>query len=248
MKNLINRLFAKTRNECPIEGKEFSGWDTSHWNFSGKNIYFFRDQCHISQETQDKLANEMQKIVEQSRIEYLFSEGGEGLIFLYGQALLNPFFNNLSESAFRKLVLKSQDCVPASFLASIKGIQNKNLLVYGVEDPALLTLGRKYLKRKSELVEKYQLTEDQNLFEELERNQVLFEAICVDRSHVAVKNIIEKMKKEKLTSAGVLFGDGHFEDMTRDFLKNGFGWASYNPGEISINLNDVINYGRNFEY
>lgn len=198
-------------------------WDYSNYKPGGKNIYFFRNNNHISNKIQNRLFNELEKKINSKIFKVIFTEGIPSQRIKKTNGRKYP-------SAVRSI--RNNYC---------KEILSGTLIVNPLDDILLM---RKYLSVISELKiidEKIDKKEDfdikfaKRLFKEEE-------FLNRKRNKNNMRKMISEMKQLNINSSALIFGEGHYKGMTSILRDRQVGWASFFPGIEVANEYEISDY------
>ncbi len=218
-----------------------SEWDYSHAQPKGKNVFFLRDSNHVSEEVQEHILGELDRLVDQHFFSVLFSEGLEGKY--------SPDFRRVTTEERLKtlLVERCGRWSPMQVFAyrHQEIIRSGNFSLYGVDSEALLDEQIKSVHRNLELCDKLKREGSLSPAEIQEfrwHKNVNAKRIAAERSAYSVKKIEELMRD--FDTAGLIYGNGHFPEMAAGFETINIGYISYFPGEPEFDLRRSEEYIR----
>ncbi len=216
-------------------------WDYSHAKSKGKNIFFLRDTNHTSDEVQESILGELERLVGQHFFSTLFTEGFEGV---YRPCLVNcP-----SEEELKRALRERQGRLSPISIFAYRHQAALNLghpSIYGVDSISLIDEQARDLQRVFELRDKIVRGEGLTPKEIVEyrwRNDVNQKRISDERSTFSVAKVAELMRS--VDTAGLIYGNGHFPLMAAGLEKAGIGYVSYFPGDVDVDPERMRDYVR----
>ncbi|VVB77611.1 Uncharacterised protein [uncultured archaeon] len=205
------------------------GWNYDHVNKEGKNVFIFRDTCHKNPDIQTKILDESCRLMFGNYFKVMFSEGFEGhspMIFY------DPSNNGNKWNASEVLSYRFNSSERFVF-----GVEQKELL-----EKHLGIIRRKVILGKKQLEGSITLPEYSELF----GLQYLFDEVSKERSYCAVEAISTYMRFLNLDTAGLVYGDGHFEEITDKLKTKGIGYSYFYPGAVELTPEEAFEYSLQF--
>jgi hypothetical protein len=208
--------------------QEPTGWNYKDWNPTGKNVYFFRDTNHVSENIQEKLLNELEIKLQEKRIHTIFCEGKSGkynVFFGGGEEEVKDYISILNgcwsaiEILYQRIVKREDNCE-----------------VYGVEDQKTLKEHFQISGAIIDLKMKGQNVIETSRYDNLVKKNM----ILVDKRSIhSARKTINLMNKKGIKEAGIIFGNAHYEKMRKEFQKEKIGCASFFPGQSNQNPHNL---------
>lgn len=218
-------------------------WDYSHAKQKGKNIFFLRDTDHTSEEVQESILGELDRLVDQHFFSTLFIEGFEGLCL--------PRFDGYSseEELKRSLQERYARWSPVQLFAyrHQTALNLGQVSIYGVDNITLVEEHQKNFQRVLELCDKVARGESLTQAETEERRwrkDVNHKIISEKRNIFSVCRIVELMRS--VDTAGLVYGNGHFPGIVAGLDKLNIGYVSFFPGEVEFDPEKAKDYVRRF--
>ncbi len=219
-------------------------WDYSHAKSNGKNIFFLRDTNHISEEVQESILGELDRLVDQHFFSTLFLEGSEGLRL--------PRFESYSSEEELKKSLQERYArwSPVQVFAYRHQIALNlgQVSIYGVDSDSLIEEQGRDFHRIIELTERVARGEgltSAEIEESWWRMNVNSRRLTDERSAYSVAKMGELMKS--VDTAGLVYGNGHFQGIVAGLEKLNIGYVSFFPGEAEFDPEKVKDYVRRFK-
>ncbi|MFA5856823.1 MAG: hypothetical protein WC867_05665 [Candidatus Pacearchaeota archaeon] len=217
---------------------EHEGWNYDNARINGKNVFFFMDTSHINEGIKKKLFSELELKINKGFFQLLFVEGFSGRY--------NPKFpKDLSEKEFLEQCSDdTQKYSPIKHL-SFRLQQNKNtdFYIHGIEDLeayekqlAIISLIVEFAKKEKSGTLSYE-----EYMASLMANKI-FDEYTDERSIIVARNIIKNMNEWNVNTAGVVFGEHHYDLMVKELLKENIGTISYYPGKITSGHEEIFEY------
>jgi len=216
-------------------------WNRDNLIEGGKNIFVFRNTCHWSPEIQERIFNEVYSKIQHGLFDIVFVEGvvGEYLSL------------RITEDALMEYSYKRRGACPSvrDLLANrcISEMDSGNLKLYGIEDEFVL---KKYVDVVREIVPlSYRVDGGDADLDEIGRFEFLKQEMDVSsklRILTCSDNIVKQMEQNKQNVAGLIFGDGHCDEITNNLFNRGIGYASFSPGKVPVDLLENLRYARHF--
>lgn len=225
--------------------EETIGWNYDHLKSNGKNVYIFRDTNHASPDVETRIADEAGKQLEEKIYSTIYIEGWVGKV----TTGFNYYGNHGSEAEMIESLDKngysSSPCYRLIFRYKNQFV-NSNYNFFGVENKRLSIKSQKILSEILFLYKKLKMndsfTEDRYSNLRLKRGFSKFFKICNKRSKIAVKSILRNMDKCRISQAGLIVGDLHYEGIVSGFESRQVGYASYYPGKFISESDDALDW------
>ena len=220
---------------------EQTGWNYKNWVNNGRNIYVFRDTIHSSQEIQDIIYNEATDKINSSQFDVLFIEGSEGKIkALNGsRSVCKKAMLNKKSPEYERVFKYMSGAAAKLYLDMMNRINNNTFSIYGVDSYELIREQIKELNKLAQMDFGLETIDPSDLIDDINDNM---DYIVEERSAYAVDSINKYMKELGINSAGLIFGNGHINDITEGFKKNGIGYASFYPGRSIPSADEFMLY------
>ncbi len=209
------------------------GWNHSFVNTrkDGRNIFFFRDGGHTNQKIQYELYSVIKDKIDARIFDRLFIEGWKG-------EYENDF--DSKEDIEKQCSESGELAIHANYLLCGEYL-GKNLL-WGVEGMEFFEFHRKQEYKKFQLINSKRRKLNSDEIKELKGINEVISFARNKRNFPAVNNTIDYMNRFNLRTAGIIFGDGHFEDMLEMFRDRDIGVVSYFPGKPKISREESLKY------
>jgi hypothetical protein len=218
-------------------------WDYSNARIHGKNVFFFRDTSHISPVIQERIYQALDSTLTQKLFNTVFVEGIS--------AVVSP--DELDDAAseedlMQKAMDKAGRPLGADELLAYRHsskMKSGELYIVGSERKGLNEKHGSILREISVLTEgcgdrfPTLLEYAKHLF--LSQREV---TLCRRRGLWAAQNVIDYMNSKGLETAALVMGEGHFEEITEHFKRNGLGYVSFFPGEAITDSRASRNYSK----
>ena len=218
---------------------ELEGWNYKNAKPNGKNLFIFRDTCHVDSAIQDSLLRGLELAINRGFFHLLFSEGHTGNMQL-------RYDSGMSELDVKKVLSqKTGRYASAVEILSYRLQETKNntAIIWGVESREHFKEQIASIKKIEALIKKHTAGIISPL-EGMELDQLILNdgIISNNRTIHAAKNAFELMNEWKVDTAGIIFGEGHYELLTVELKKQGTGYISYFPGKQPAKIEDALNY------
>lgn len=203
------------------------GWDYSLAKPNGRNVFFFRDTDHTSGAIQQLLLDELEQKLVQSFFSTVFIEGAEGVYkpWFMGYSSEDELKNDLGSRFQRWSVAELSAYRFRGWMAL------DQFLMYGVDSD---DLRKESITTAKEILRFRERDSSGETFsdEELKRWQSLFsrrKTLVSERSRFSA-GMIDTLMSGDLLSAGVIYGDAHYQEMVDRLQDSQIGCISYFPG------------------
>lgn len=213
------------------------GWNYDYLIPEGKNVFFFRDTNHSSQEIQDRLLKELEKCIDHNLFRAVYSEGDIGVAGVSHEG---------DEVSFRELEKQNKGRCGAIDLLTFRNkdkiVQNE-LAVVCIEDKDLFNYHLTLLERAVLLdSNKDELSDAER--EELASLPPKLNMALRERDEHTARTIATHMYDYNINSVGLVFGDLHYKGIS-SFLRNfRIGIIPYYPGVAPATPTEAREYLR----
>lgn len=220
---------------------EQQSWDYSNARIHGRNIFLYRDTSHISEVIQERLYSELCENLKQKLFKVVFAEGRASN---FSPLEFKGIFSEaqLKEEALNhtgRPLVATERLAYGSFSKSI----TEDISIVGIEREGLHEKHRESLRQ---LVYFRDICNSRALtFEEFSRNLCLIKregSLSKRRGLWAAQKAINYMSSNGLQTAALVMGDAHSKEITAHLKRNGFGYASFFPGEAVTDIRGSANY------
>lgn len=214
------------------------GWNYDNARTDGKNLFILRDKFHADRNIQLKLLDGISQMIDEKHFFCLFFEGTTG-----------PYrFNypiGISEDELVSELEQYHGRCPASALFSyrLQESGNSSVIMYGVDNEEKIQIQIEGMKKIARLRTKQEIS-GLSVPEYMEFDRLLdvHKRISSERSDEVVKNMVGKMDEWNIKTAGLLFGEGHYEELCCGLKNQNIGYVNYNPGNVELSVEDALRY------
>lgn len=214
------------------------GWNYENLNSSGRNVYFFRDTNHTSGDIQERILTQLSSAINRNLFDTLFIEDSLGVY-------QTPYDSSYSEEMIRQLEMKEGVLDPVEILAFRlrEKIAMGSFRIYGVEEEDIFDQHGTVIRQAAELYVQM-LGKPKTPESDLEWDRLVRASnhLAHLRNQIAVDNLVKYMEDSSLENAGIIFGNGHYCEMSELLKQKGIGYASYYPGKIMPTLECALNH------
>jgi len=216
------------------------GWDYRNARINGRNVFIFRDTSHLNEGVQDSLYREIRGKLQQRMFRTFFAEGAVG----------DKIPEYHSEAQLRKEVVGSKKrgaCVAELLVCRCASeIKSGSLELYGIEKDELFKKHVVATKRAFDLASK-RLARSISFLESMELDYLvgLSNRLSRRRSFWMAEIVARKMEEDGVDCAGMVFGDGHYQDVVAHLKRRNVGYVSFYPGCVEDGVEECLDYGLN---
>jgi hypothetical protein len=214
------------------------GWDFTNERVGGKNVFVFRDTNHTDEGIQDRIYDEVYAKIQQKKFGTLFVESWSGDYTLYPRSWSEQHLRNMA-------MQNSGRCLGAHELLNFKRASDAQLgriKIYGVDQEEIFEKHRDVLRLYVQLASMCNGRvgdEERAEFDALNKRCL---ALCKRRSLWAAESAVNQMDLWGLKSAGLVFGDAHYDVIADHLRRRGVGVVSYFPGRVEYGLTEIVEY------
>lgn len=217
---------------------ESEGWNYENAKTEGKNLFIFRDTSHLITDVQEKILTELDLAINRGFFHLLFIEGCAGNFQL-------EYDLGITESDIKRVISQRRGKYSAVQVLSyrLQEAKNRSVIIHGVDNRRSLDEQISNAQRAAVLTRKLNsgtLTQ----LEAIEMDNIISrdEVLTNDRTIDAVKTMTKVMDEWRVNTAGVVFGEGHYNLLADELKKQKIGYVSYYPGKQSSKVEDIVNY------
>ncbi len=215
------------------------GWDYSRAKANGRNVFFFRDTDHTSGAVQELLLGELEDKVKDGFFSIVFTEGCEGIY-------RPSFLESRSEEELKDALNNGKNQWTAVELLAYRcreGLQTNSLSIFGVDSNSLR---REAITTYKELVH---FTERHSRGERFTDEEVCHwsdllskRGLIHSQRNVFSAGVINNLLVSDPISAGLVYGEKHYEGIVSELIRFGIGCISFFPGQVELNFGRSVGY------